>query len=320
MTWYRSIKIILGFILGTLLASIFNLDFPISAGIITILNLLDTKKASIDVSVRRLLSSVMGLILIYIIFESVAYNISAMFLFVIIFTPLAFKFKVKEGLVVNIVIGSHLLAYHQATLSHFMNELFLVVIGVLLGMIISFYVPKNEKVIQSLIHEIDEQIRQNLYGISLSINNLCFIDEDDFNIDHLIEKIKFAKSMARDQMNNYYSIDYSYYYEFFQLRMNQIHRIKYMKERLDQVFVNQSQAKLLSDFTEKLSVVFNPHNDGSLLLEELKDIKKSFDNLPLPDSRDSFKEQSALLQFIIDLEEFILMKVRYVERNKEKLV
>jgi len=320
MRWYRSIKIIVGFVSGTLIASLLHLAFPISAGIITILNLMDTKKASVNVSIRRLISAIFGLGLLYLIFELIGYGLIGMFIFVLIFTPLAFKFKAKEGLIVNIVLGSHLLVYHQVSTEHFLNELFIVLIGVGIGLLLSFHVPQKEQKIKILILEIDEDIRQNLYGISLSINNLCMIDEDDFNIDRLIEKIKYAKSIALEQMGNYYSVDYSYYYEFFQLRLNQIHRIKYMKERLNLVFVNQSQAKLLSDFTSKLSLVFNPDNDGSLLIDELDSLKVTFDNLPLPNTREDFIEQSALMQFIHDLEEFIQMKIRYSNRNKTKLI
>jgi len=310
----------IGFIGGTLIAYVLKLDFPISAGIITILNLMDTKKASVNVSLRRLISAVVGLGLMYLLYETVGYNLLSMFLFVMIFTPLAFRFKAKEGLIVNIVLGSHLLVYHEVSMLHFANELLIVIIGVVIGLILSFHVPQKEKLIQDMIIDIDEDIRKNLYGISLSINNLCLIDEDDFSIDKLIEKIKRAKNLSVEQMSNFYSKDYSYYYEFFQLRLNQIYRIKYMKERLNLVFVNQDQAKLLSRFTSKLSEVFNPENDGSELMTELKTLKESFNALPLPISREAFTEQSALLQFIYDLEEFIQMKIRYIERNKTKLL
>jgi len=320
MRWYRSIKIMIGFIGGTLIAYVLKLDFPISAGIITILNLMDTKKASVNVSLRRLISAVVGLGLMYLLYETVGYNLLSMFLFVMIFTPLAFRFKAKEGLIVNIVLGSHLLVYHEVSMLHFANELLIVIIGVVIGLILSFHVPQKEKLIQDMIIDIDEDIRKNLYGISLSINNLCLIDEDDFSIDKLIEKIKRAKNLSVEQMSNFYSKDYSYYYEFFQLRLNQIYRIKYMKERLNLVFVNQDQAKLLSRFTSKLSEVFNPDNDGSELMTELITLKDSFNALPLPTSREAFTEQSALLQFIYDLEEFIQMKIRYIERNKTKLL
>jgi uncharacterized membrane protein YgaE (UPF0421/DUF939 family) len=93
-----------------------------------------------------------------------------------------------------------------------------------------------------------------------------------------------------------------------------------MKERLNLVFVNQDQAIILSDFTSKLSLVFNPENDGTVLMIELDMIKTKFNNLPLPTTRDDFNEQSALLQFIHDLEEFIQMKIRYSKRNNTKIL
>ncbi len=93
-----------------------------------------------------------------------------------------------------------------------------------------------------------------------------------------------------------------------------------MKERLNQVFINQEQAKLLSDFTEKLATVFNPNNDGQLLMKELEEVRANFSDLPLPETREAFIEQSALYQYLNDIEELVMMKIRYVERNKSQLL
>ncbi len=320
MRWYRSSKIIIGFVSATLLAMLVGLDFPVSAGIITILNLQDTKKSSVDVSLRRLVSAFFGLILLYILFELMGYYVYTLFVFIAVFTPLAYKFKAKEGLVVNIVLGSHLLIYSEVTLAHFFNEFGIVIIGVLLGLLMSFHVPEKVKKIKATIVEIDDLMKENIDALGLCIRNLCHIDEDEFHIEMTIQKIKQGRQLANQQIDNYYSKDYSYYYEYFQLRLNQAHRVRYMKERLNQVFINQEQAKLLSDFTEKLATVFNPNNDGQLLMKELEEVRTKFSDLPLPETREAFIEQSALYQYLNDIEELVMMKIRYVERNKSQLL
>lgn len=320
MRWYRSFKIWIGFFLATVIASFLKLDFPISAGIITILNLLDTKKASVNVSIRRLISAFFGLIVMYILFELIGYNLVSLFIFVAIIAPLSFKFKAREGLVVNIVLASHLLIYHEVTVGHFMNEMMIVILGVVTGLVLSFHVPQKEEKIKSEMKAIDKSLRLNLNAISMSIKNLCHLDEDEFHIEGLIKRIKSARKLALEQRDNFYMTDYSYYYEYFQLRLNQAHRIRYMKERLNHVFINQSQATILSDFIDELADVFDPKNDGLKLMEELEVVKDHFSNLPLPDSREAFNEQSALFQLLYDLEEFIKMKIRYVSRNKSQLL
>lgn len=320
MSWYKSLKIWIGFFVATMIASLLNLDFPISAGIITILNLMDTKKASVNVSIRRLVSAFFGLITMYVLFELIGYELVSLFIFIAIWTPLSFRFKAKEGLVINIVLASHLIVYHEVTLAHFMNEIVLVIIGVIIGLVLSFHVPQKEGRIKSEMKVIDKMIRLNLNAISMSIKNLCHLDEDEFQIESLIGKIKGARTLSLEQRDNFYMTDYSYYYEYFQLRLNQAHRIRYMKERLNHVFINQSQAKILSDFIDELADVFDPKNDGLILLDQLKDLQKHFSDLPLPDSREGFNEQSALFQLLYDLEEFIKMKIRYVMHNKSQLL
>lgn len=320
MRWYRSIKIILGFGLGTMLAYMLNLDFHISAGIITILNLLDTKKASVNVAIRRFVSAFVGLFVMYTLFETLGYHLYVLLIFVAFITPLAFKFKAREGLIVNIVLASHLMVYSEVTFSHVINEFSLVVIGVIIGLLLSFHVPQKERKIKALMAEIDCMIKENLIAISLSIRNMCYIDEGNYNLEVLISRIKRAKKLAIEQMENYYSKDYSFYYEYFQLRLNQAHRINYMKEHVQQTFFNQGQASLLSDFTSKVVCVFDPLNDGKSLLVELENIKKTFLALPLPETQEAFLERASLYQYLNDLEEFINMKVRYMARNEESLL
>ncbi|MCH4887296.1 aromatic acid exporter family protein [Acidaminobacter sp. JC074] len=313
MRWYRSIKIIIGFVAAALFAKFIGLDFYISAGIITILNLQDTKKSSVNVSVRRLIAAVIGLSIQYAMFEILGYNIRVLFIFIAVFTPLSYKFKVREGLIVNIVLASHLLVYSEVTMQHFLNEFTLVLIGVVIGLILSFHVPQKEKRILELMGEIDHLIKENLHALSMNINNLCFIDEEELDLDNLVKKIKVAREIAKEQMANYYSKDYSYYLEYFQLRLYQTHRIKIMREHLNQTFINQGQARLLSDYTYKMARAFSPENDAKDLLDELNAIRQVFENLPLPDDREGFIEQAALFSYLNDLEEFIKSKMRFIE-------
>lgn len=320
MRWYRSFKICLGFIVATTIATIIGLDFPISAGIITILNLLQTKKASVNVALRRFVSAGFGMAMMYILFEWLGYHMTSLFIFMIIMTPLSFKFKAREGLIVNIVIASHLLVYHEVTLAHFVNEMMIVSLGVVMGLLLSFHVPQKEGKIRQQMAIIDSMIQLNLKALSMSIRNLCHIDEEEFHLEILLTKIKKARRLSLEQRDNFYMTDYSYYYEYFQLRLNQTHRIRYMKERLNHVMINSDQARILSDFIDQLALVFDPKNDGLALLEALMDLKRDFMNLPLPQTHQAFNEQAALHSLMYDLEEFIMMKIRYFDRNKSQLL
>lgn len=99
------------------------------------------------------------------------------------------------------------------------------------------------------------------------------------------------------------------------MRLTQFHRLKYMREHLKMVFVIQEEAMLLSSFFEQLALNYKESNDGKTLLIQLNKIRKQFQQSPLPDSQLAFENRAALFQTISDLEEFIKVKLDFIEQQ-----
>lgn len=315
MRWYRSFKMTIGFALGIFIASLLKLDFPVSAGIIAMLNMLDTKRESAKVAWRRLYASAMGLILALIVFSLFGFQLWVLILFVAFFTPIAFKVNAREGIIVNIVLMSHFLVYKEITWVHIGNEYLLVVIGAVVSLLMNLHMPDRSPRLLEMQTEVEELMRGFILNLGFSIKNLCILDHADYELNKIEKLIKSAKKMAYEYMNNYYIKDNDYYLEYFQMRLQQVRRLKYMEERLLTVIINQNEAVLISEFTERLADQFDLNNDGKKMLNDLQALKETFKTFDLPKTHFELEQKSFLIQYTSDLEEFIAIKTRYVDKH-----
>jgi len=315
---YRSLKMSVGFTLAILIAKLMNLDFIVSAGIIAMLNMLDTKKDSARVAWRRFYSSIVGLILAVLVFSVFGYTTLNIGIFLLIFIPIAIHLHAAEGIIVNTVLASHLISYHQITAQVFKNEMSLVVLGALVALLLNLHMPDREKGLKEAQSKVEKQIRALLWTMSLNMRNLCTIHDEEPSILELESIIKDAKKQSYVYMNNHFLQENSYYLEYFQMRQSQLYRLKYMREHLDMVFVNQDEAMTLSRFTGRLAYEYDEGNDGVSLQKRLHEIKLNFQSAELPKSRLDFENRAALFQYLNDLDEFIAIKIRFSDKLAEK--
>ncbi|MFP3490928.1 aromatic acid exporter family protein, partial [Staphylococcus sp. SIMBA_130] len=59
---------------------------------------------------------------------------------------------------------------------------------------------------------------------------------------------------------------------------------------------------------EKLSSSVKPQNTANVFLEELETMREEFRNSPLPADREEFETRSALLYFLNEVEQYLLLK------------
>ncbi len=312
---YKTLKNTIGFGLAVGLAMALGLSVPVSAGLITVLNMLDNKRDSARVAWRRTYSSVIGLAVAFGLFELIGYHPLVLALFLLVFSPLAVSIGAKEGIVSSTVLASHLLSFGQFSWPLFANEVLLVLIGAGMSLLLSLHMPDREKPLKEAQAHVEKQLRALLWTMSYNMRNLCTIHDEAPNLLDLERDIKKAKRLAYDYMNDFFIKDNPYYMEYFQMRLVQLYRLMYMREHLDMIFVDQGDAMTLSEFTGRLAFEFDEKNDGQALLLRLEEIKDTFKNAPLPTSRLEFENRAALFQYLNDLDEFIQIKARFYERQ-----
>lgn len=309
MNMYRSIKMIIGFALALTISLVLNLEFPISAGMIAMLNMLDTKRATADIAWKRIKAAVLGILIATIVFSLLGYNYYVLVLLIGIFIPLAYKFNVKVGIAVYTVIISHFLVYQDVSLNHIFNEFGLVLVGGLVSLMVNVHMPNHHKTIEILQKNLEDQIKQYILKLSYQIKSMCLIDDLNFkSIENILDE---GLQLAYDYRNNFFIKEEKYYIEYFLMRKDQLQRLKYMDQSLTSSIMNYDEAVTLSQFTERLSLEFDHLNDGRSLLASVHDIQKLSETLPLPESHFELEQRTFYYRYLRDLEEFILIKIRF---------
>lgn len=318
MRWYRSIKMTLGFALAIAIAHLLGLDFPLSAGIIGVLNMLDTKRASARVAWRRLYASALGLVLAGLMINLWGTNQWLMIPIVGLFIPMAFKMNAREGIAVHIVLTSHIIQYSSLTPIHLLNEYLLVVIGAGVALTLNIHMPNKEKNLLMIRSEVEKAMRIVISDFVCALEQMCVLEDSSEDLDILESKIKGGKAVAYTYMNNYYFKDNPMHLEYFQMRLLQVDQLRKMKTRVGQTIFNQDEVHIISDLVSKMGDLFNYKYDGYSLIEDIEERRLKMDGLALPTSHLELKQRSALMEFMNDLEAFVLYKVRFSIKYNRK--
>lgn len=85
MNYIQMLKTVVGVIVTILIAQFLHLDYAVSAGMITMLSILETKRQSFRVAFKRLVATLIGLLIAYILFNILGINLFVFGLIILVF-------------------------------------------------------------------------------------------------------------------------------------------------------------------------------------------------------------------------------------------
>lgn len=314
-----ALKIALGSSLAIYLAQQLNLDNSASAGTITLLTLMTTKWETLKLSGFRILTFMLTALIAWIVFMHiqiiwVAYGI---FIFIIVF--FAYSFGLVATISVNSVIGAHLLITHDFSLESLDNEFLLVVIGVMIAILLNLFNDNysHKKEIIKNMRYTEEKLQMILSQIADYLLN----PETSFHVwDEIIalEKkiLEFQKEAYEYQDNTFYSHP-EYYINYFEMRQNQtqmLHNLHYEIKRMRGIPI---EAKIVAEYLIYLKDYVVEKNIPQKQIERLQDIFIEIKKFPLPTTQQEFEDQALLYHVLMDIEEFLVFKVRFIRELDE---
>ena len=165
----RTWKTGIGAVIAMIIAKELGLSYWVSAGIITILSIQSTIRESLKIAIKRVESVIIALIVSSVLFLALGFNSVVFGLYLLVFIPLTVKLKVTDGIVVSSVLVTHLLVEKQVNSYWIINELGLMLVGVLVALILNSYMPKNEEKIKEDIDYISEKIKEIFMDMAYSL-------------------------------------------------------------------------------------------------------------------------------------------------------
>ncbi|AZB43475.1 aromatic acid exporter family protein [Bacillus sp. FJAT-42376] len=304
---YRTIKTALGTAAAISLAQLFGLqNFP-SAGIIAILCIQVTQKKSLQSSWARFLACSIAILFSFVFFELFGYSPIVIGVMLLLFIPVAVMAKAKEGIVTSSVIILHLYASNHITLSLILNELALIATGIGVALIMNLYMPSVNRILVSYQQKIEANFALIFRQMEL------FLLEGDNQWDgkeitetaHLIHE---AKSLALRDVENHFLRNENLYYHYFRMREKQFELIERLLPLISNLSVTVEQGEMIADFIKDLREHIHPGNTAHLFLRRLDDMKVSFQEMPLPQTREEFETRASLLHLVRELEQYLVMK------------
>lgn len=340
--WYIT-KVGIGSAIAIFLAEMLGLSYSPSAGIITLLTIQNTKKETLKVSLKRVISFLLAVLISFILFSSLGYNAWVFGAFVFLFAALSYIFELKDGISMNAVLVTHFLAARRFDRSLFVNEVMILAIGMGLGILINMFMPNYKEEILKKQHLLEEEMKKVLKSMAFALKDkkACLIQDEtqinmrkskdisglsdqtedqiiiDFrDLDILIEELI---KKAYDDAGNTLLSNTRYMISYLEMRKHQIEVLKAISRNITKIPVLLKQSIPLSEFYEKTADSFHEMNSVKGLLKDLDKLYANYKQDNLPVTREEFEYRAVLFQILQETEYFLRIKRNFVlelEKNK----
>ena len=319
-TLLLAIKIAVGSSIAIYIAESLDLEFATSAGSITLLTLFTRKWETVKLSIARIVTFMLTVLLGCLIFlhlssDWIGYGIFV-FLIVIICDLLGWKATIS----INAVIGTHLLTADSISTELIFNEFLLVFIGIVIAVILNLYNDYHfhkREIIKNMRYT-EQQLQMILGEVAAYLSNENMQKDIWDDIRGLENKLKSFVMDAFEYQENTFQSHTGYYVDYFKMRSLQVHILHSLHYQLKKIRTVPVQAKIIGDYILYLSDFVIEVNVPMAQLEELNLIFKDMEKAPLPQSWEEFETRALLFHILMDIEEFLKTKKRFVEALDEK--
>lgn len=281
--------------------------FPASAGIITILCIQVTMKQSFRTAWNRILASCLGLVVGMALFMMLGFTPLAILIEILIFMPLAVRFKIQEGFVTSIVVLMHLYSTQRMDAALLANEVALLVIGVGVALVVNLYMPSLDKELQAMQKQVEKLFIQILREFCYYLRH----GESDWDGKEMIETPKLLEKAirlaSRDVDNRLGRRDDSYY-QYFMMREKQFELLERMMPIVSSLDTQVSQGHQIADFLERISNSVHPGNTAYLFIDQLREMRKEIKEAELPRTREEFETRASLFYLLREIESYLFIK------------
>lgn len=314
-----SAKIGVGGSVAIFIAQALKLEYATSAGIITLLTLITTKWETLKLSFLRLVTYAISVTFCWGIFHLIPnmWIEYGVFLFCIVLLGEIMGWR--STLSVNAVIGTHFLTTQNFTIEFLLNELLLVVIGIVIAILLNLVHINNAQengIIKSMRH-VEHQMKQILNELAGYLSNASSSEDVWKDLNKLEKELEEYLELACEYQNNTFQSHPEYYINYFEMRMKQCGALHNLHSEMRRMRNMPKQAQIVADFITDITPYLTEMNDPKKQIAELEELVAELRNEPLPKTHEEFESRAELYHVLMDLEEFLLYKKRFVEEIDE---
>lgn len=308
----KAFKIALAAVLSILTANLLGLRYAVTAGIITVLSIQNTKRETLKTARNRGLAFLCALILAFLCYSLFGLGVGAFIIYLFLFAFLCLSAGWGEAIAMDSVLISHFLTEQSLDREMFVNEVLLFLIGTSFGILINLHLRKKEGEFDRLSIQVDDEIKGIVHRMA---ENLRREDKTGYNADcfgRLEDKLGLAKECALRNWNNTLWSQSSYELDYIRMRENQSRVLRNIYDSIVRIRMLPAQTMQVADFFEEIEAQYHRDNDVEELLTILKNMLADMKQENLPKSREEFEARALLFYTLMQLEEFLTLKNRFV--------
>lgn len=315
-------KIAIGSCIAIFAAEFWGFENASSAGTIALLTLVTTKRETIKLSGIRILAFILttGLCFGISYFVQSRWIVYGLFLFLMV--TLCSFLGWKATISVNSVIGLHFVFSGVFTVAYIENEFALVLIGIVTAIVLNLFQTNQSHEKELVLHmrEAEKSLRLILGELTAYLSKNEMQRDVWDNIITLENQLKDYISEACHYQENTFLTHTEYYSQYFEMRLQQcsiLHNLHYEMKRIRAI---PEQANLVRTYILYLTDYVTENNIPAEQIEKLHDIFEQMKSDALPTTREEFENRAILYHVLMDLEDFLIFKKRFVENldNEQK--
>jgi len=318
---YRTIKTAVGAPIAISVAQLLGLSNAVSAGILTILCIQPSRKRSYLSAWQRFLACIIATIYSVILFELIGYTPWTLSMLFLLFIPTCVFFSITPGITTSSVIIFNIYSATSLPFDFLIDQFLLIIIGIGAGLLLNLYMPSLDKPLKDKQKQLEQNFKIILFEIALYIRdkNKTWDGKEIMDVDELLSES--LDLVERDKENHLLRNKHPYH-DYFTMRSKQFQRLQKMLPLVTKLPHQGPISEKFAGLFERLSENVHPGNTAIIFLDELKDLRKEFNRLDLPETQDEFETRANLFQLMHELEEYLILKRNFkksdVKRSKRK--
>lgn len=309
----KVIKIAFGSTISILLATFFGLQYSISAGIITLLTIQDTKKETIFISLKRFIAFIFATTLSIGLFPPLQFSTISFGIFLFIFVGGCYLFKLGDGIAMNAVLATHYILSADLSFSMIGNEAMLLLLGAGVGTLVNLVMPDHVKQIRNDQATIETELRKILFRMAYFLQESDKSKYEPHCFEALQQLIRNGLSHAYTNMNNSLLKESQYYIQYMEMRKQQYSILKEIYEKIVLLKTVPAQAVEVSRFIEEIANTLMESNNAKHLISQEELLHEQLKQNPLPVTREEFEDRAVLYMILVDFKLFLQTKERFAD-------
>ena len=311
----QGIKVALGATAAIVLANFLRLSYSSTAGIITVLGILGTKKETLVIAGFKLLSFLAALLIAFVCYGALGYTVAGFSLYLFIFSVVCYTFGWNYSIAMISVLISHFLTERSMALPVIYNEALLFGVGTACSILVNLHLRSDERKMALLLERIDGEMKRLLLLTGRVLDDGDRSGDVARGLETLEQDIQRAGVAAMNNANNQLFKRSYYEIRYLQMRAHQRRILGQIYTAMKKIrYVPPQHGEVRSFFT-RVSQEYRMDNDVSDLLRELDELLSRMREQRLPASRDEFESRALLYYILCRMEDFLRLKWEFYEQN-----